>query len=92
MFSIDEKFTVFKGEDGVGPTSFLLLKSRNVLNLPISPNCNRVINLIESQPVYTGLFNYDSIEMSLFDKLFQAITIWRILLSQREPLLLLKFN
>lgn len=88
--SIDGQVSVVEGEKGVGPAAFLfnLVKQQtknpsvvrlyeNTFSKLITLVDDRVYNrnIEESQPFYTGLFNYDPIELPLFDKflrLFQG--------------------
>jgi hypothetical protein len=85
-----KNISVFEGENGYGPTKFLFnlakLKIRSPPLTKLYENTfGRIIDLIddriynkniaESQPFYTGLFNHDSFETSLFNKflkLFQG--------------------
>jgi len=82
--------TLFSGENGVGPAQFLfnLAKEKSTSQTLIKlfeKNFSQVITLIddriynrnitESQPFYTGLFNYGEMDLPLFDKfvkLFQG--------------------
>lgn len=87
---LKDNLKLFSGKDGLGPTKFLFDQAQEQVQAPVlfklfEKSYGQVMkmiddriynrNIIENQAFYTGLFNYDQLELPLFDKfikLFQG--------------------
>ncbi len=87
---VNSKISYFCGGRGVGPAQFIfdLAKKKNLPQTFVKlfeKNYSHIIkliddriynkNIVETQPFYTGFFNYDSMDLTLFEKftkLFQG--------------------
>ena len=73
-----ERCRVVEGVDGLGPAAFMFKMAKENVSSLCENNFTKVIsliddrvfnqNIVDSQPFYTGMFNYDSDDVTLFDK------------------------